>query len=72
MISNHKKIDAIFDSRSQSNLISEDLVKEVNLEIVVHHKKYLFGWIDNNANLSVTSNCLFKLTLLKSSLMRLS
>lgn len=63
MISNHTNIDALLDSGSQSNLISEDLVKKLNLEIVPHHKTYPLGWIVNNANLQVTRKCLFKFTI---------
>jgi len=43
VISNHTKIDALFDSGSQSNLISEDLVKKINLETVPHHKPCPLG-----------------------------
>jgi len=35
VISKHTKIDALFDSGSQVNLISEDLVKNLNLETVL-------------------------------------
>jgi len=51
VISNHTKIDALFDSGSQSNLISKDLVKKLNLEIVPHDKPYPMDWIVSNANL---------------------
>ena len=63
MISNHTNIDALFDSGSQSNLISGDLVKKLNLETVPHHKPYPLGWIVNNANLQVTRKCLFKFSI---------
>ena len=43
VISNHTKIDALFDSGSQENLISEDLVKKLNFEISPHHKPYPLG-----------------------------
>ena len=62
VISNHTKIDALFEGGSQSNLISKDLVKNLKLEIVPHHKPYPLGWIVNNANLQVTRKCLFKFT----------
>ena len=32
VISKHTKIDTLFDSGSQANLISEDLVKKINIE----------------------------------------
>ena len=40
VISKHTKIDTLFDSGSQANLISEDLVKKINLETIPHHKPY--------------------------------
>ena len=63
VISNHTKIDALFDSGSQSNLISEDLVKNINLETVPDHRPYPLVWIVNNANLQVTRKCLFKFSI---------
>ena len=51
VISNHTKIDAFFDSGSQTNLILEDLVKKLNLETIPHHKPYPLGWIVKNAYL---------------------
>lgn len=44
-------------------MISKDLVKQINLETVPHHKPYPLGWIVNNANLQVTRKCLFKFTI---------
>ena len=63
MISNHTKIDALFDSGSQANLISKDLVKNLNLETVPHHKPYPLGWIVKNANLQVTRKCIFRFSI---------
>ena len=63
VISNHEKGDALFYSGSQSNLLSEDLVKKLNLETVPHRKPYPLGWIVNNVNLQVTRKCLFKLSI---------
>jgi len=40
VISKHNKIDMLFDSVSQANLISENIVKSLNLETVPHHKPY--------------------------------
>ena len=35
VISKHTKIDTLFHSGSQANLISEDLVKELNIETLI-------------------------------------
>eukprot|EP00253_Pinus_taeda_P010660 PITA_10660 len=57
VISKHTKIDTLFDSGSQANLISEELVKQVKLETVPHPKPYPLGWICKDANLQVTRKC---------------
>ena len=41
VISKHTKIDTLFDSGSQANLISEGLVKKINLETIHHSKPIL-------------------------------
>ena len=51
IISKHTKIDTLFDSGSQENLISEDLVKKLNLETIPHPRPYPLGWICKNENL---------------------
>ena len=58
VIYKHTNIDTLFDSGSQANLISEDLVKQLNLETVIHPRPYLLGWICKNANLQVTRKCI--------------
>ena len=40
MISKHNKIGTLFYIGSQANLISENIVKSLNWEIVPHHKPY--------------------------------
>ena len=50
-ISKSYKDSTLFDSGSQSNLISEDLFKKLNCETIPHHKPYPLGWIVNNENL---------------------
>ena len=57
VISKHTKIDTLFDSVSQANLISEDLVKQLKLETVPHPKPYPLGWICKDANLQVSRKC---------------
>ena len=59
VISKHTKIDTLFDSGSQANLISEYLVKKLNLETIPHPKPYPLGWICKDANLQVSKKCIF-------------
>lgn len=58
VISKHTKVDTLFDSGSQANLISEDLVKKLNLEIIPHPKPYPLGWICKDENLQVLKKCM--------------
>jgi hypothetical protein len=51
VVSKHTKIDTLFDTGSQPNLISEDTVKKLNLETIPHLKPYPLGWICDNAKL---------------------
>ena len=60
VISKHTKIDTLFDSGSQANLISEYLVNKINLETIPHPKPYPLGWIFKDANLQVTRKCLLR------------
>jgi hypothetical protein len=57
VISKHTKIDTLFDSGSQANLISEKTVKKLKLETSPHPKLYPLGWICDNAKLQVTRKC---------------
>jgi hypothetical protein len=57
VISKHTKIDTLFDTGSQANLISEDIVKKLDLETTPHPKPYPLGWICDNAKLHVTRRC---------------
>jgi len=45
--SKHTKIDTMFDSGSQANLISEYLVKSLRLERQNHRRPYPLGWLIN-------------------------
>ena len=56
VISKHTKIDTLFDSGSQENLISKDLVKKLNLETI----PYPLGWICKDANLQVSKKCILR------------
>ena len=60
VISKNTKIDTLFDSGSQANLISEDLVKKLNLETILHPKPYQLGWICKDTNLKLTRKCIFQ------------
>lgn len=51
------KIDALFDSRSQANLITTDLVKKLGLEVHDHPHPYPLGWVHKDAKLKVTKHC---------------
>ena len=64
VIYKHTNIDTLFDSGSQANLISEDLVKRLNLETVPHHKPYPLGWITRDTSLHVTRKCLFEFAII--------
>jgi hypothetical protein len=57
VVSKHTKIDTLFDSGSQANLISEETVKKLKLETSPHPKPYPLGWICDNAKLQVTRKC---------------
>ena len=64
VISKHTKIDTLFDSGSQENLIFEDLVKKLNLETIPHPRPYPLGWICKNANLQVTRTCILRFAII--------
>jgi hypothetical protein len=57
VISKNTKIDTLFDTRSQANLISQDTIKKLKLETTPHPKPYPLGWICDNAKLHVTRRC---------------
>ena len=57
VIMKHNKIDTFIDSGSQSNLILEDLVKQLILKTQKHHNPYTLKWISNNHQLHITKKC---------------
>jgi len=60
VVSKYQKIDTLFDSGSQVNLISEAIVRKLGL-ITTHHKKpYPLGWLNDKAQLQVTRQCKLK------------
>ena len=58
--SKHTKIDTLFDSGSQANLISEDLVKQLKLETIPHPKPYPLGWICKDESFQVSRKCILR------------
>jgi hypothetical protein len=57
VVSKHTKIDTLFDTGSQANLISKQTVNKLKLETIPHPKPYPLGWICDNAKLQVTRRC---------------
>ena len=51
VISKNQKIDTLFDSGSQINLISEAIVKKLGLATTPHKKPYPLGWLNDKAQL---------------------
>jgi hypothetical protein len=60
LIMRHTKVDTLIDSGSQSNLISEELVKQLGLNAQMHHKRYSLKWISNHHKLHITKQCTLK------------
>ncbi|XP_059067200.1 uncharacterized protein LOC131858147 [Cryptomeria japonica] len=57
VVTKHTKIDTLFDTGSQVNLISEEVVKKLNLTTTPHPKPYPLGWVCNDSQLQVTKQC---------------
>jgi hypothetical protein len=60
VIMKHTKVITMIDSGSQSNLISEEVVKQLGLNTQMHHKPYSLKWISNNHKLHITKQCTLK------------
>ena len=58
--SKHTKIDTLFDTGSQENLISESLVKKLGLKTNNHPKPYPLGWLKEKSQIHVTKQCRLK------------
>ena len=54
VVVNHTKVETLFDTGSQANIIAESLVKKLDLETKPHPKPYPLGWIHDKAKLNVT------------------
>lgn len=57
VVAKHTKVDALIDSGSQTNLISEDVVKNLGLKTTPHKRPYPLGWVCENSKLQVTRQC---------------
>jgi hypothetical protein len=60
VIMRHTKVDTLIDSGSQSNLISEEVVKQLGLNTQMHYNPYSLKWISNNHKLHITKECAIK------------
>jgi hypothetical protein len=60
VIMQHTNIDTLIDSGSQSNLISEELVKQLGLKTQLHHKPYTLKWISNHHQMHIKKKCTIK------------
>eukprot|EP01018_Ginkgo_biloba_P019707 Gb_27715 [translate_table: standard] len=47
------KVDALFDTYSQANLIAEELVQKLGLETYDHPHPYPLGWVHKDVELQV-------------------
>jgi hypothetical protein len=54
LIMKHTKIDTLIDSGSKSNLISEEVVKQLGLNTKMHHQSFSLKWISNNHKFHIT------------------
>jgi hypothetical protein len=60
VIMRRTKVDTLIDNGSQSNLISEELVKQLGLKTQMHHNPYTLKWITNNHQMHITKHCTLK------------
>jgi hypothetical protein len=57
VIVKHTKVDNLFDSGSQVNLIYEAIFKRLGFNTRPHKKTYPLGWVCDDAKLQVTKQC---------------
>ena len=49
VIMKHTKVDFLFDSGLQLNLVSKEVVNKLGLPNIPHEKTYPLGWVNNDA-----------------------
>jgi hypothetical protein len=54
------KIDALFESSSQDNIIEADMVIKLGLEVCDHPSPYPLGWVTKDVEMKVTKQCNIK------------
>jgi hypothetical protein len=57
VIVKHIKVDTLFDSGSQFNLISKEIFKKLGLNTTPHKNPYPLGWVCENAKFQVIKQC---------------
>ena len=60
VITKHTKVDTLFDSGSQVNIIYEATIKNINLETTPHTKPHTLSWVCDDAKFQVTRKCKLK------------
>jgi hypothetical protein len=63
VIMKHNKVDTMIDSGSKSNLILEEVVKQLGLNTQMNHKPYSLKWISNNHKLHIIKQCILKFSI---------
>jgi hypothetical protein len=63
VIMKHTKIDTLIDNGSQSNLISEEVVKKLGLNTKMHHKPYSLNWISKDDKFPIKKKCIIKFSI---------
>jgi hypothetical protein len=63
VIIRHTNVNTLIYSGSQSNLISEEVVKQLGLNTQMHHTPYSLKWISNNHKLHITKQCKLKFSI---------
>jgi hypothetical protein len=57
------KVDDLFDSNLEANLIAVNLVNKILLELHDHPISYKLRWVNKNGEISVTKQCKIKFSI---------